>query len=125
MSFVIDTLTMPKYPYSITETNPSDIKAYPFPGSKPILISMGLKSKVLEIECWLVQAGQTKAYLETTYITPLKNKLHNVVTLDLADTRYDGSWIFDSLVVQETYKFGTRAFKLKMKFMQGSSHTVI
>jgi len=125
MGFQIDTITLPKYPYKIVETNPTYQDAYMFPGGLPIIVSSGLQVRTLDAEAILVSAGLTKAQLKTTYIDPLRAKLHSQVALLTNEGLYDGNWLFERLLYTADPKYGTRAFLLQLKFTQGSTHVVL
>jgi len=126
MVFKVDEIQLPKYPSVFRDTNPADTKAYPMPGTKPLVVSSGLKLRVLEVEVLLVEAGKTKVDLKTLYLEPLRAKIHQQVTLTTNDGLYDGTWLFESLIPEENIKrAGTRGFWLRMKFSQGSSYVVL
>jgi hypothetical protein len=125
MTFKIDTIELPKYPYKIVETNPTYQDAYMYPGNLPIIVSSGLQVRTLDVEAILTAPGLTKAQLKTTYIDPLRAKLHSQVTLTTNEGLYDGTWIFERLIYTAETKYGTRAFLLQMKFSKGSTHVVL
>ena len=126
MVFKVDSIQLPKYPSTIQETNPADVKSYPFPGDKPIVVSQGLQLRTLEVQGILVEAGKTKAQLKSSYIDPLRAKIHTTVVLTTNEALYDGTWLFESFIpLEDIKKAGTRGFSYKMKFIQGSSYVVL
>lgn len=124
MVWQIDTITLPKNPFRVKDTNPADSKPYPMPGTKPLIVSIGLEVRTLDIEGWLMEAGKTKAQLKTDYIDPLLAKLHSVVTLSTTFGLYNGTWLLKEFIPEEAQGV-MKAFKYRMRFQQGSIYVVL
>jgi hypothetical protein len=122
MVWQIDTVTLPKDPFRVKDTNPADSKATPL-SAGAIIVSLGLEARSLDIEGWLVEAGKTKAQLKTDYIDPLRAKLHSTVTLSTTNGLYNGTWFFKEFDPEENAGV-VNAFKYRMRFLQGSTYVV-
>ena len=124
MSFQIGSVVLPHVPYKIMDTwKVGKLTKKAYPNNLPIIVSIG-QDRGLEVEGWIFVQGQTAAYLETNYIIPLRQLVHTEVTISAPDTRYDGSYVFESFVVDEEYKY-LNAFKFKAKFSPGALVVVI
>ncbi len=118
MSWVIGGITLPFAPSRVIDKLSAEVKAAPYPADLPMILSIGDKARVLEIEGIFAEAGQGKAHLETTYIIPFRGKVHTVVTVSAPDTRYDGDWLLESFSYEERSGV-VRAFYYKMVLWKG------
>jgi len=124
MSWIIAGITLPFAPSRVIDRYPAEVKAATFPGDLPIILSIGDKARVLEIEGIFAEAGQGKAHLETTYIIPFRNRVHTVVAVSAPDTRYDGDWLLESFSYEERSGV-VRAFYYKMVLWKGKEYMVL
>ena len=122
MVWQIDTITLPKDPFRVKDTNSANSTAIPL-SVGAIIVSLGLETRSLDIEGWLVEAGKTKAQLKTDYIDTLRAKLQSTVTLSTTNGLYNGTWFFKEFDPEEEAGV-TRAFKYRMRFLQGSMYVV-
>lgn len=121
MSWQIDSIVLPIVT-KVSERWETSVKMKDIPGSLPYIVTIG-KRRTLELEGFIFESGKTKAYLETTYLIPLRNKVHEVVTLSAPDSRYDGQYVLTSVVFEESGRFGI-SFNFKIQ-LQGFSGAVV
>lgn len=121
MSWQIDTITLPIVS-RVTEKWETASKMKDMPGGLPYIVSVG-KRRTLELEGYIFEVGKTKDYLETTYLIPLRNKVHSIVTVSAPDTRYDGNYILNSVTFEESGKFGI-SFSFKIQLLGYSTAIV-
>lgn len=104
MSWQIDTITLPIVS-KVTDKWETSTRMKDIPGTLPYYVAVG-RRRVLNLEGYIYEAGKTKAYLETNYIIPLRNKVKSSVTLSAPDTRYDGTYLFNSFTYEESGRYG-------------------
>lgn len=130
MSFIIQSaahpnVTLPVFPQNIKVKKSSDVKSYTMPGDLPLLISFGGKADVLVIDGWIRVAGQTKAQLVVSYISPLELMAHEVVTIQCTGRGYHNTDFIFVKFDHDERKGITRAIPYRMEFWKGSTHSVI
>lgn len=124
MSWVIDTITLPRNPKTASMKYTTVTKTIPMPGTEALVVAMGRQPQVLTIDGLISEAGKTLANLETDYLIPLKNKVGTVVTISAPDSRYDGDWLMNAFTYQEVGG-NIKAFKFHIEFYRGSEHIVL
>ena len=122
MTWQIDDITLPD-PIIVRETNSANTKTYDKSGGLPIITVVGKKTRTVTLEGILFAEGQNKSYLESNYISPLKNKVGQLVTLSAPDSRYDGQYILESFEYRE--ESCAPIFRYMITLIQGSSMVVI
>jgi len=116
---------LPLIPQNINVKKSADVKSYTQPGLLPLLISFGGKADVLVIDGWFRVAGQTKAQLIVSYVSPLELMLNEVVTIQYANRAYHNTdFIFVKFDHDERSGIA-RGIPYRMEFWKGSAHTVI
>lgn len=123
MSFVVGSVTLPMIPYRAKESNPAELKTGTYPGTKPLIYSIGLKPLKLIVEGYIFVAGQTKAYLKTNYIDPLRAYRKTIVTISTPNSMYNGDYIMEDCEFTEAKEY-PGAFHYKMLLTQGSEMAV-
>jgi len=125
MSFIIDAITLPRFPENIDWEPEADIKSYSNPGNRYMLLVLGLKTDKLVIDGWLASAGSTKAQLTTNYITPLRAKLATQVTITCAGRPYSAeTFVFAKMKFTERPGVA-RAYQFRMEFWKGEIHIIV
>jgi len=95
VTFGFVTVTLPQYPHRFKEKNPSEAKVRALTGGLPLVVAMqGLR--VLELEVNIFSLGVSNATLLSSYITPLRELAHTVVTITSVDAFFDGNYLLDS-----------------------------
>jgi len=122
MTWQIDDITLPD-PIIVRETNSANTKTYDKSGGLPIITVVGKKTRTVTLEGILFAEGQNKADLESNYISPLKDKVGQLVTLSAPDSRYDGQYILESFEYRE--EGCAPIFRYMITLIQGSSMVVI
>jgi len=130
MSFIIisavhPNVTLPQIPANLMYKKSTDVKSYTMPSNLPLLISFGAKADVLVIDGWIRVAGQTKAQLIVSYISPLELMLNEVVTIQYADRAYHNTNFVFVKFDHDERKGIIRGIPYRMEFWKGSSMTVI
>jgi len=122
MTWQIDDITLPD-PVLVRETNSANTKTYDKSGGLPIITVIGKKTRMVTLEGILFAEGQSKADLESNYISPLKDKVGKLVTLSAPDSRYDGQYILESFEYRE--EGCASIFRYVITLIQGSAMVVI
>lgn len=123
MSFIIEGVTLPRFPEKIQFKKAAQVKSYLYPGSLPLLISFGNKADVLIAEGKLQEAGRTKAQIITDYVGPLEALVSTVVTIQNVGRAYHGTdFVFVNFTNDERPGW-VRALYIRMEFWKGSEMT--
>jgi len=125
ISAVHPNVTLPLDPSNLMYKKSAEVKSYTMPGALPLLIAFGGKADVLVIDGWIRVAGQTKAQLITSYISPLELMLYEVVTIQYTDRAYHNTDFIFVKFDHDERKGITRAIPYRMEFWKGSTHTVL
>lgn len=125
MSFIVGSVTLPRYPEKIQFRKAADIKTYRFPGALPLIISFGGKADVLIVEGKLQEAGQTKAQLLAGDVTDLEALVNTVVTIQNTNRPYHNTaFVFVNFTYDERPGWAT-ALYIRAEFWKGSEHMVL
>ena len=125
MSFIVESVTLPRYPEKIQFRKAADIKTYRYPGALPLIISFGGKADVLIVEGKLQEAGQTKAQLLAGDVTDLEALVNTVVTIqNTGRTYHNTDFVFVNFTYDERPGWA-RALYIRMEFWKGSEHMVL
>jgi hypothetical protein len=123
MSFIIDAITLPRYPTRLEFHASANVKDYLYPSDLPFLISFGQNADILIIEGWLT--GNVLTTLMSTYVTPIDAKVYTEVTIQNSGRPYHNTaFIFVKFDWEERPGI-TRALWYRMEFWKGSTHTVV
>jgi len=125
MSFIVEGVTLPRFPEKIQFRKAADVKTYRYPGALPLIIGFGNKADVLIVEGRLQEAAVTKATLVTTYVSPLEALVNTVVTIQCVGRSYHNTdFVFVNFTYDERPGWA-RAFYIRMEFWKGSEHMVL
>lgn len=122
--WTIGGINLPLNPTTIDEQDPATIQSSNYPSELPLLISLGKKARVLVLEGWIREHGQTKTYLDTTYVIPLRNLLYTEVAVAGPRTLYDGNYLLNKLTIREEPGI-VAAYRFRIELWMGHIHLVI
>ena len=126
LTWNIDGINLPQDPSTIQDKASGDVQAIRSPGALPIMISFGSQARILAIDGFIYQKGLSKSQLETTYVTPLRNKMATVCNITSTDGTYDGldDWIMIKCDMMSE-PAGPLYYKYRMEFKLGSEANII
>ena len=129
MSFTINAnaitlVTLPRNPKRVTMKKQVSRTDIDIPGTDPLILSKGIKAKVMTWTGVIREHGKSLVTLETDYITDLELIEHTVVTTSTPLTKYSGTWIMTAFTYDVDASYGS-AYKYIMEFSKGSQLVVL
>jgi hypothetical protein len=97
----ITIVTFPIGSQSITDKNPVVETDFQVDCSQSVVVSEGLDVRTLTLKGFFYVASQSKAYLDTNFVSPLLGLNRQVVTLTSPTTRINGSWMLTVKSIEE------------------------
>ena len=125
VSFIIGTVTLPRFPEKITFKASVDKKKLRYPSKKPIVIVYGDDVDILTIEGRLQEAGKTKTQLTTDYITPLYNLRGTEVVIQNSGRQYHNTAFILVDFIYDERPGWSRAYYFRIELWKGEIHIVL
>ena len=129
MSFTINAdaitlVTLPRNPKRVTMKKQVSRTDIDMPGTDPLILSKGIKAKVMTWTGVIREYGKNLATLETDYIDDLDNIEHAIVTTSTPLTKYNGIWIMTAFTYEIAGDLGA-AYRYIMEFSKGSQLIIL
>jgi hypothetical protein len=120
-------VTLPFAPQTITDEAPTvDDTTITVPEQEPVLVSIGSDVRQLTLEGFLYSSGNTMAYLDSTYVTPLLGMRGTLVNLITPRTSLNTVWKLDKATFIQTKDYaGQPALKFTLVFKHAANYVVL
>ncbi len=118
-------ITFPLPPTGIVDTPPIVDSSFPVEGQQSVLISEGLDIRVLSLDGFFFVDGQNKAYLDTTFCSPLLGLNRQVVQLISPTTRYNGNYLLSIKKFEEKAEGAVQRYIYSLDLLQAASYVVL
>ena len=128
MSWIISagtSVTFPVAPQSITDETPDIETDFQVDGQQSVIISEGLDVRTLTLKGFFSVAGQNKAYLDATFVSPLLTLNRQVVTLISPTSRYNGSWKLTVKSLEEKSEGLLQRYMYSLVLKQGADFVAL
>ena len=119
------TVTFPVNPQNITDENPIVETDFQVDSQQSVVVSEGLDVRTLTLKGFFYVSGQNKAYLDTSFVSPLLGLNRQVVTLTSPTSRYNGSWILIVKSVEEKAEGNLQRYTYNLVLKQGAAFVVL
>ena len=118
---------MPYAPQTNTDENPTvDDSSINIPEQGTTLVSVCNDVRTLTMEGFFYISASTKSAIDTTYIIPLLNMLHQLVTLTTPRPSLNATWKFDKATFTETKDYANQpAIKFTLVFKFAANNVVL
>ena len=94
------------------------------PGTDPLILSKGIKAKVMTWVGVIREHGKSLATLETDYIIDLDTIENTIVTTSAPLSKWSGIWIMSAFTYEVAGDLGA-AYRYTMEFSRGSQLVVL
>ncbi len=118
-------VTFPVNPQNITDENPIVESDFQVDSQQSVVVSEGLDVRTLTLKGFFFVSGQNKAYLDTSFVSPLLSLNRQVVTLACPTSRYNGSWLLIVKSVDEKAEGNLQRYTYTLQLKQGAAFVVL
>ena len=104
---------------------PAIVEVFGTDGAEPVITIPGLDAESLTLQGSIYVSGQTNAYLETTYLAPLRALRGTEVAVTSPDSQYDGTWVLIRFTPRRIGEGAFVRYTYTLKLVKGLSHNIL
>lgn len=119
------TVTLPSAPKICDDANPPKIDEFGVDGAGTVLISRFNQARKLKLQGSIWVHGQNNAYLESTYLAPLRAMSRLQVTITDPDGQYTGNWLMSEPDFHREAEGAEVRYTYSIEFLLASANVVL